>query len=325
MLAHSMQTLALLWLTSLSAWAGPRVELFPAVGTPRAVVLMGRVVTRAPAADAGPLTRNLERLTSSGQRGVSVELRWAGHAQLVSSGGHGQFSGTFTADAEPFPAGPQPAEARVEGAEPATATVDVVDPEAPFFVVSDFDDTIAVTHVLQPGKLLETTLWRDEATQPVVEGMPEFYQCLREVSPASPAFALVSGSPVQYGGRIASFLERHHFPPLGLYLRELRPSTLSNYKQPHIRALLKTLANAVVLIGDSGEKDPEVYAQMREEFKGRVRRIYIRKAGHDTDPRRFRDMLLFETPAQAARDAALHGLASPTCVEKAFPLEPAAP
>ena len=325
MLAHSMQTLALLWLTSLSAWAGPRVELFPAVGTPRAVVLMGRVVTRAPAADAGPLTRNLERLTSSGQRGVSVELRWAGHAQLVSSGGHGQFSGTFTADAEPFPAGPQPAEARVEGAEPATATVDVVDPEAPFFVVSDFDDTIAVTHVLQPGKLLETTLWRDEATQPVVDGMPDLYHCLREVSAASPAFALVSGSPVQYAERIASFLERHHFPPLGLYLRELRPSTLSNYKQPHIRALLKALPNPVVLIGDSGEKDPEVYAQMRDEFKERVRRIYIRKAGHDTDPRRFRDMLLFETPAQAARDAVEHGLASSACVEKAFPLAPAAP
>jgi hypothetical protein len=36
-------------------------------------------------------------------------------------------------------------------------------------------------------------------------------------------------------------------------------------------------------------------------------------------------MLLFETPAQAARDAVEHGLASSACVEKAFPLAPAAP
>jgi len=106
---------------------------------------------------------------------------------------------------------------------------------------------------------------------------------------------------------------------MGLYLRELGPGTLSNYKQPLIRALLHALPHQVVLIGDSGEKDPEVYAQLRDELKGRVRRIYIRNAGKSSDARRFRDMVLFDTPEEAARDAVEQGLASPTCVEESFP------
>lgn len=206
MLAGSMRTLALVCLTSLSSWAGARVELFPSVGTTKEIALTGRAVERAPSADGGALARNLERLFSNGKKGIVVEVRFLGLSKLVTTEKHGHFTVTFTAGDEAFPAGAHPGEARVEGAEPAVAVVDVIADDAPFFVVSDFDDTIAVTHVTEPGKLLETALLRDEATQPVVKGMPAFYRCLREVSPAHPAFALVSGSPVQYVGRIVSFL-----------------------------------------------------------------------------------------------------------------------
>ena len=41
----------------------------------------------------------------------------------------------------------------------------------------------------------------------------------------TPAFALVSGSPIQFGPRIQSFLAAHRFPPLGLYLRSPAPPT----------------------------------------------------------------------------------------------------
>ena len=87
---------------------------------------------------------------------------------------------------------------------------------------------------------------------------------------------------------------------------------------------MKEVPNDVVLIGDSGEHDPEVYAQMRAEFPGRVKAIYIRNAGHAEDVKRFAGMLLFKHPREAALDAVTRGLASPECVARAFP-EPKEP
>jgi phosphatidate phosphatase APP1 len=89
-----------------------------------------------------------------------------------------------------------------------------------------------------------------------------------------------------------------------------------------IRALLKAVPNQVVLVGDSGEHDPEVYRQMRDEFPDRVLAIYIRNAGHAADPQRFEGMLLFDRPAQAARDAVARGLANGDCVTSAFGASP---
>ena len=104
-----------------------------------------------------------------------------------------------------------------------------------------------------------------------------------------------------------------------VYLRDLGPKSLTDYKQPVIRALLRGLTNKVVLIGDSGEHDPEVYRQITEEFPGRVLRTYIRNAGRGQDLRRFEGQLLFDEPKQAALDAVENGLVTKECVAKAFP------
>jgi phosphatidate phosphatase APP1 len=75
----------------------------------------------------------------------------------------------------------------------------------------------------------------------------------------------------------------------------------------------------VVLVGDSGEKDPEVYEQIREEFPGRVKAIYIRDAGRTEDKERFTDMVLFQEASEAAAHAVKSGLADAACVAAAFP------
>ncbi len=75
----------------------------------------------------------------------------------------------------------------------------------------------------------------------------------------------------------------------------------------------------VVLVGDSGEKDPEVYEQIREEFPGRVKAIYIRDAGRTEDKERFTDMVLFREAGEAAAHAVKSGLADAACVSAAFP------
>lgn len=293
--------------------------LFPAVGTPGQVTLSGRVLKHAPSTGSSTFSKNLRRLTSSNWSGASVEVRYADRTAQVESGHDGNFSVTLSGEKKPFEVGLATAEAKVKGADTGIATVDIVATTAPFFVVSDFDDTLAVSNVVNSSRLVKAALLQDENSQPVVEGMAAFYGCLKDDKPARPGFALVSGSPAQYLGRVRQFLNTHGFPVFGIYLRDIGPSTLSNYKQPVIRALLQGMPNEVVLVGDSGEHDPEVYRQMRAEFPERVKAIYIRAAGKAEDAKRFEGMVLFKQPREAALDAVSKGLASADCVARAFP------
>ena len=312
-----------LLLTSSAAVAGPAVLLAPVLGRPDGVLLQGRVLKEAPSRGGSALSRNLRRLTAPNWEGAKVEVSFQGVVATVTSGHDGGFEVNLRPpEGKAFAVGRTVAEARVGGAE-ARAEVEVIPDGTPLLVVSDFDDTLAVTNVTDPVGLVESALLKDSDTQPVVPGMAAFYGCLK--APAAPAFALVSGSPVQYLPRIRSFLSRNGFPQgFGLYLRDIGPGTLSGYKQPAIRRLLQQFPQPVVLVGDSGEKDPEVYAQIREEFPGRVKAIYIRDAGRTEKASRFEGMVLFKETGEAARHAATAGLADAACIANAFPA-PAAP
>jgi phosphatidate phosphatase APP1 len=304
-------------LTSCVALAGPAVLLTPVIGRSDSVVIQGRVLKEAPSKGSSVLSRNLRRLTAPHWEGARVEVSFLGASAAVTSGDDGAFEVTLQPpEGASFPAGFHVAEAKVAGAS-ARARVQVVADSTPFLVISDFDDTLAISQVTKRAKLLENALFKDSDSQAVVPGMAAFYGCLK--APTAPAFALVSGSPVQFGLRVNDFLGRHGFPAFGVYLRDLGPSTLSNYKQPIIRRLLRQFPQPVVLVGDSGEKDPEIYAQIRDEFPGRVKAIYIRDAGHAEDSSRFKDMLLFQKANAAAEHAGKNGLADAACVASAFP------
>lgn len=306
-----------------TAHAGAAVLLFPSLGTPAQLTVSGRVLKEAPSKGSSTLSKNVRALASSNWAGAMVEVRYADHSAQVRCDHDGNFRVTFRATERPFQVGFGTAEAKVVGGEVALALVDIVAPAAPFFVVSDFDDTLAVTNVVSKPALFKAALMQDETDQPVVPGMAAFYRCLQGDQPARPGFALVSGSPIQYLQRVSQFLKRHGFPAFGIYLRDLGPSTLSNYKQPVIRSLLGELPHPVVFVGDSGERDPEIYRQMRAEFPDRVKAIYIRAAGRTEDSTRFEDMLLFSQPQEAALDAVKKGLANAECVTSAFPVSPA--
>ncbi|MBX7117324.1 MAG: DUF2183 domain-containing protein [Myxococcaceae bacterium] len=298
-----------------SAFANSPVILFPSVGTPHRVTVSGRVLKSAPTQGSSIFSKNLRRLLMPNWEGASVEVRLLGQALKTVSGADGHFEVTFLSP-EGFPLGVARAEAKVAGRPAAGATVNVTDPDAPFMVISDFDDTLAHTHVTSKRALFKAALLQDETSQEVIDGMSVFMNCLAEGKEARPAFALVSGSPVQYAPRVEAFLNRHRFPLFGLYLRDLGPSTLSDYKQPVIRALLKAMPHPVVLVGDSGEHDPEVYAQIRSEFPDRVKAIFIRDAGHADDLKRFEKMTLFKTPDQAAQVAEAAELMPAGCYAK---------
>jgi phosphatidate phosphatase APP1 len=301
-----------------SAWAKPSVLLFPAIGRPTQVTISGRALKKETSQKGPALKRNLKRLLASNWEGAPVEVRFAGRVLQTTSGHDGEFQVTFPAPASsPFAVGERSAEATIPGAS-ASVRVEVISDEGPFFVVSDFDDTVAVSNVTSEAGLIESGLLEDAYTQPVVPGMAAFYRCLRGERDPQPGFAFVSGTPAQYSPRMEAFLAGHAFPFAGLYLRNLGPKTLSGYKEPMLRRLLFQFPQKVVLVGDSGEKDPEVYAEIRREFPDRVAAIFIRCVWEKTAPERFEGMFVFDEVVDAAREAVAKGFVSQACFEREF-------
>lgn len=315
------QALALIVLCFAAvAQAAPQILLFPAVGKPTEVTVQGRVLKESPSRGSSVLSRNLRRLLASDWEGAPVELSFNGETVQTRAGNDGVFSATFRFDGKAAPEpGWVPVRAAVPGAS-ASAMVRVIDPRAPFVVISDFDDTVAVSNVVDRPAFLRAALLQDFNNQPAVPGMSAVYRCLAE---QRTPLAFVSGSPHQYAPRIAAFLSHHSFPPAALYLRDLGPDTLSGYKQPTLRRLLASFDQKVILVGDSGEHDPEVYAEIAREYPDRVMAIYIRDVGRSADARRFEGMVLFKEAQALAKDAVARGLMAESCRARAFDVEAA--
>ena len=300
------------------ARAAPGVLLLPAIGRPTHVSISGRVLREVPGGGSSALSRNLRRLAASNWEGAPVQVSFSGREVNVTSGHDGAFEASFPAPAqEPFPAGMHRVRVKVPGAE-AEADVEVVSDAAPFLVISDFDDTIARSDITSKAGTLKSGLLEDGDTHPEIEGIAGFYRCLREGKEAAPGFAFVSGSPVQFGPRMQAFMAKHRVPFAAFYLRNIGPLTLSGYKQPAIRVLLAQFPQKVILVGDNGEKDPEVYQQVQQEFPGRVLQIYIRDAGGPGGAGRVKGML-FSRASDAAKDALAKGFLSQECLARELP------
>lgn len=160
-------------------------------------------------------------------------------------------------------------------------------------VVSDIDDTIKDSKVLDKKKLLEKTFMKPFSPVP---GMAKAYQKLAK---QGASFHYLSSSPWQLFGPLDEFRKASGFPDGTFHLRSYRPSSIGSNadligdSQPHkldnLRQLFGMLGEReFILIGDAGEKDPEVYGTIAREHPGRVRAIYIREVkGADLSDARF--------------------------------------
>lgn len=147
-------------------------------------------------------------------------------------------------------------------------------------VISDIDDTIKHSHVLEHEELLKNTFLRDFGAIP---GMPELYQ---QWEKQGAVFHYVTGSPWQLYPSLRDFTDSQHFPRGSFMMRNFRLKdsslitfTLSSYdyKLSTIDKLLNTYPDRrFILVGDSGEKDPEVYAEIARRHSKQVEAIYIR-------------------------------------------------
>jgi phosphatidate phosphatase APP1 len=147
-------------------------------------------------------------------------------------------------------------------------------------VISDIDDTIKHTDVSSRRELLANTFLRPFQSIP---GMADRYQ---EWQRHGAAFHYVSASPWQLVEELQTFREAAGFPAGAMHLRSFR------MREHMVRRLLrlppaakynaiKNLLRAFphrrfVLVGDSGEYDPEIYGKLARRFPSQISSIFIR-------------------------------------------------
>ena len=154
--------------------------------------------------------------------------------------------------------------------------------KARFAVVSDIDDTVVYSHVTNKLRMLLTIALSNARTRKPFQGVGAFYRALHAgVNP----FFYVSKSPWNLYVPLAEYLDVQGLPEGPLFLRNLGLRMPRDHKRAAISALLQTYpALPFILIGDSGENDPEVYADIVRRFPKRIRVIYIRSVNRQ--PRR---------------------------------------
>jgi phosphatidate phosphatase APP1 len=97
---------------------------------------------------------------------------------------------------------------------------------------------------------------------------------------------------------LSDFRRRSGFPPGGFYLRRLRWTDASaldvlTTPKPHKEEVLERLMqrfpqHRFILVGDSGEQDPEIYAGMAARHRHQVEAILIRDVtGEGGDSERY--------------------------------------
>lgn len=304
----------------------PRVEAYTGYAGDGWVRVMARTVLAPPGTRPAEVT---EKDPDSGRRAVRgwrsfltapvphaiVRVEVAGRTHEVTADRGGYVDAVLDAALEP---GWRAAHLTLGGAA-AVAPVLAVPPGPRTALVSDVDDTAMVTALPRPLLAAWNSFVLHEHARRPVPGMAALYRRWLDANPGMPTFYLSTGA-WNVAPALRRFLERHGYPAGPLLLTDWGPTNTGwfrsgrDHKVRSLRRLLTEFPEVDwVLVGDDGQHDPQIYADIAAEHPGRVRVVAIRQL----------------TPAE---QVLAHGTPGPTRegeaprrVHDAFPAGPAAP
>jgi phosphatidate phosphatase APP1 len=222
------------------------------------------------------------------------------------------------------------AELVAPGSPPLLATGRVLMPTATpeFLVISDVDDTVLQSNATSFLLAVRTMLFENARTRLPFPGVAAFYQALRRgasTNARNPTF-YVSSSPWNLYDVIVEFLAIQGIPSGPLMLRDvdfgldvLSSRLHHTHKREMIRRVLATYDAPAILIGDSGQQDPEIYRDIVRDYPDRIRAIYIRNVSMNEERSRAiraladevvtsgSSLVLADDTLAAARHAVEHG------------------
>ena len=302
------------------------IKIYTTYGTEKQVTLRGRVLLDKHPSAAKPsdsyftnLVRNFGFLDSDEIRHAEVDVRFAGQTIRATTDRDGLFEikldlkDCLATGFHPVEAQLIPDPERALNAPLARGMVIIQNEhESSFGVISDVDDTIQYSHVSSKWEAFKTLLLGNETTLKEVPGMAALYQALDQANDGAVDgdITYLSGSPMNYVGRVENFLAAHDFPEGPIQLKnfgfregEDNPFKQTDYKLNHLREVFDTYPQkSFLLFGDSGEKDPEIYRQIATEYPGRVQAILIHHVTSDAenDPR-YQGLTVIKSGLDAAK------------------------
>lgn len=277
-----------------------RIETYRTFGCADRAYVRGRVLRGAAIAAAGERDGALVNLASMLQRFESdevaharVRVRFPGGEQEVTADDEGYFECWFR-PRPPFAEHALWHEIAVELTHPVEgdphhgrAHLLVPPARSAFGVISDLDDTVIRTDVTSALRMMRNVFLRNARTRVPFPGVAAFYRALEKgagETPFNPIF-YVSSSPWNLHDLLTEFLVLQKIPLGPLLLRDwgltsqgLVPAGGNEeHKLESIRRIMGLFpALPFILIGDSGQEDPEIYLRAVREFPDRVRAVYIR-------------------------------------------------
>jgi phosphatidate phosphatase APP1 len=304
-------------------------------------LLLGRVLehTRIARADASqPRWRNLlamvQRIDADPLPFAKVRARLGRHETDVVADDEGFVRHWIATGGALAPGGWHPVELEVI-AGPETpvsavahlpARVLVPSAGATLGVISDMDDTVLQSEITSFIRAARLMLLENARTRLPFPGVAAFYRALERGargSDTNPIF-YVSSSPWNLHDVITDFLDAQQIPVGPMLLRDwdigAEMMRTREYKLSQIREIMRTYPSLpFILVGDSGQEDPEIYGSLVSEFPGRILAIYIRNVSpHPERSASIRalatrvteagsTLLLADDTLTAARHAAAHG------------------
>lgn len=304
---------------------GP-VHIYPyrGFGTPDAIWLHGRVLVdrgleRTTSEDS--LWKNfrmsLKRFASDEIAGARVRLRYRDAEEIVvtddegyytsklepsgSSGGIGLWQAVDAELLDPI----HPEKDRLR----AWGEVQIPAQNCSFGVISDVDDTVIRTEATSILTMLRLTLFHNAYSRKPFSGVSAFYRALH-VGPDGSSehpFFYVSSSPWNLYDLLTAVFDIQDLPRGTFFLRDLGLDETKIFKSGHDAHKLAEIERVMaaypdmqfVLIGDSGQRDPEIYQQVVADFPGRVRAVYIRDVRPELEGKR--DLQVKEIAREVSR------------------------
>ena len=290
-------------------------------GSPRAVWLTGRVLRQndlVSPADEAPFWDNLSasvsRFLTDEVTGITVRIETFGQVFRTVTNNEGYFDVTIDPAIE-LPTGrawfpvryalegvlqPEGYEGPSGSGGSRVRTLEVVKDGqlmiAPaysqFGVISDIDDTVLVTGATSLWQTLRLTFLENAFTRLPFAGVAAFYRALQGGAATTlfnPIY-FVSSSPWNLYDLLIDFFRIQGIPKGPILLRELELNVgvLSQeghhlHKTTMIRKVMAVNpALKFILLGDSGQQDPEIYADIIRDNPGRIVVAYIRDVSRES-------------------------------------------
>ncbi|MFC5625290.1 phosphatase domain-containing protein [Algoriphagus winogradskyi] len=272
------------------------VEPFLAFGNEDEVFFKGRVIKAY--TEKRPSSRNnwfsniisaVKRYSGSSVSLAKVEITFQGKSFIVSTDEDGVFE-LQIGDSKPSTEINEYVTYQV--LEPVTKKSSVVHMEVVRYsgnlgVISDIDDTIIISHSTDLGKKFWLSISKNAYTRRPLPGVSEFYKKITE-DMEIPIF-YVSSSDWSLYDMIRDFLKYRHIPNGPILLKD-KHINLKNiwksgggdhsHKLKKIELLMEMYPEMqFYLIGDSGQHDPEIYAEVIKNYPGRIKDVFIRIVG----------------------------------------------